>query len=238
MLVRNIISLILIATSSIGYAQEEKEYTVDDLMGKSSVSLFGKDINLRKEAYDAFLAMRKAAYNDGIEIKIASSYRNFNRQQEIWERKYITYTNKGLSPAKAIDKIIEYSTIPGTSRHHWGTEIDIIQGRRKTKLGLLNPKNFEEGGAFHELYQWMDKNASTYGFYIVYTKNKRRKGFKYEPWHYSYAPISIPMLKAYRNINLMRIYQDENFEGHEHLSPGFMQNYIRNHILDINPTLL
>ena len=33
-----------------------------------------------------------------------------------------------LEPKKAISEIIRFSTVPGTSRHHWGTDIDIIDG--------------------------------------------------------------------------------------------------------------
>ena len=97
------------------------DYTTDELMGKADVDLFGEGINLRKEAYESFLEMKKAAYADGYDIKIVSSFRDFYRQEAIWERKYIQYTeDDGMEPLEAIDKIIEYSTIPGTSRHHWG----------------------------------------------------------------------------------------------------------------------
>ena len=42
----------------------------------------------------------------------------------------------------AIDKIIEYSTLPGTSRHHWGTDIDIIDAEPPEEGDVLLPKNF------------------------------------------------------------------------------------------------
>ena len=64
--------------------------------------------------------MKKAAHADGYDIKIVSSFRDFYRQEAIWERKYIQYTeDDGMASLDAIDKIIEYSTISGTSRHHW-----------------------------------------------------------------------------------------------------------------------
>jgi len=207
-------------------------------MGKADVDLFGEGINLRKEAYESFLDMKKAAQADGIDIKIVSSFRDFYRQESIWERKYLQFTEDGMSPLDAIDKIIEYSTIPGTSRHHWGTDIDIIDGRPKSSGDVLVTEKFENNGPYVGLKQWMDKNSETFGFYLVYTDNPRRRGFKYEPWHYSYAPISIPMLTAYRKLNVLKLLQQEEFLGSEHFTTGFVKTYVQDNILDINPALL
>ena len=76
----------------------------------------------------AFSAMQAAALKDGIDIQLVSAHRSFERQQYIWEDKFVRYTAEGLSPEAAIARIIKYSTIPGTSRHHWGTDIDITDG--------------------------------------------------------------------------------------------------------------
>ncbi|WP_394751130.1 M15 family metallopeptidase [Spongiimicrobium salis] len=220
-------------------AKTQDYYTSMELMGKGDIELFGKDINLRKEAHDAYLAMKKAAFADGVFIEIVSSFRSFDRQEAIWEGKYLRYTDEdGMSPLNAIDKIIEYSTIPGTSRHHWGTDIDITDGSKKVSGDILVPEKFGEGGPFEDLKKWMDKNANSHGFYMVYTDNPKRKGFKYEPWHYSYAPLSKPMLKQFRKKNILRLLQLEDFMGCEHFTTGFVRTYIQNNILDINPQLL
>ena len=217
----------------------DPEYSLAELMGKADIELFGKDINLRKEAHDAFLEMKKAAYGDGIDLKIVSSYRSFYRQDAIWERKYLQFTEEnGLSKLAAIQKIVEYSTIPGTSRHHWGTDVDIIDGYRKVTGDVLVPEKFEGEGPFVLFKKWMDENANKFGFYLVYTNDRRRKGFKYEPWHYSYAPISIPMLEAFRKKNIFKLIMQEDLIGKEHFTSGFLKGYIQNNILDINPALL
>lgn len=215
------------------------EYSITELMGKEDIELYGEGINLRKEAHDAFIEMKKAAYLDGVNLKVVSSYRNFYRQEGIWERKYLKYTEElNMSPDDAMKKIIEYSTIPGTSRHHWGTDIDLIDGYKKTTGDVLVPEKFEEGGPFEEFKKWMDENANTYGFYLVYTNDRKRRGFKYEPWHYSYAPISKPMLKTFRRKNLVRLLQEEDIIGSEFFTSGFLKTYIVDNILDINPELL
>ena len=75
-------------------------------------------------------------------------------------------------------------------------------------------------------------------FHLVYTDVPGRRGFKYEPWHFSYAPISVPMLTEFRRKNIMQLLKDEDFYGNEHFTEGFLTNYIQDNILDINTELL
>ncbi|MDT0621250.1 M15 family metallopeptidase [Croceitalea vernalis] len=218
---------------------QEKEYSIVELMGKTDIKLYGEGINLREEAHNAFVEMKRAAYSAGFDMKIVSSFRDYYRQEAIWERKYIRYTEEdGMKPIDAIDKIIEYSTIPGTSRHHWGTDIDIIDGYPKSSGDVLVPEKFEEGGPFAPFKKWLDANSEKFGFHLVYTDSVIRRGFKYEPWHYSYAPISKPMLTQFRSKNIFRLIQNETFEGSEHFTTGFLKSYIQDNILGVNPDLL
>lgn len=231
--------MILVMTIHAAAWAQTTEYDISELMGKAELDLYGEGINLRKEAHDAFIEMKKAAYQDGIAIEIVSSYRSFDRQLAIFERKYLQYTeDDGMEPLEAIDKIIEYSTIPGTSRHHWGTDIDIIDRSKNTDGDVLVPSKFEEGGPFADLKVWMDEHAREYGFYLVYTNEAKRRGFKYEPWHYSYAPLSVPMLEIFRKKNILQLLVEEDFIGSEFLTTGFIKTYIRDNILDINRVLL
>lgn len=221
--------------STIAFGQE---YAKEELIGKDNPKLLQTNLYLQKNAYDSFLKMQEDALKEGIEIKIISGYRNFDKQKSIWERKYKLFTSQGLSPEKAIEKIIEYSTIPGTSRHHWGTDIDIIDNSKEYSGDALVPDKFHGNGPFCKLKEWLDKNANKYDFFLVYTNNANRKGFKYEPWHYSYAPISKPMLKAYKKLSVKAILQDEKLTGAEYFTDEFIEDYIRDNILDINPELL
>ena len=217
----------------------EPEYSIEELMGKADIDLLGEGINLRQEAHDAFLKMKKAAYSAGFDVKMISSYRSFEKQKAIFERKFINYTEiDNIEPVDAIDKIIEYSTIPGTSRHHWGTDIDIIDGYPRVSGDVLVPEKFEAGGSFENFKKWLDKNANSFGFYLVYTDDFFRKGFKYEPWHYSYAPLSRPMLKQFRKINIFKHLISEEFDGSEHFTTRFLKTYIQNNILGVNKELL
>jgi LAS superfamily LD-carboxypeptidase LdcB len=219
-------------------ASSQQKLTTQELMGKGSPKLFGNGYKLREEAHLAFLKLKADALKDGIKIQVVSSYRNFDHQKRIWERKYNRYINQGLTAQQSIKKIIEYSTIPGTSRHHWGTDLDIVDANVKQPSSLLNPEHFNALGPFCKLKEWMDTNAEKYGFYLVYTERNDRKGFKYEPWHYTYKPLSSTYLKQYKSLDIKTILKNDKLEGSNAFTEQFINNYISENILDINPELL
>lgn len=207
----------------------------DELIGKGDPDLKGKH-RLRKAAANAFDAMSQAALSDGFSIKVVSSYRSYDAQNRIWERKYQQFTSEGLSPTAAIEKIVEYSTIPGTSRHHWGTDLDVVPENTLQLEDELLEEHFNPGGPFHSFKLWLDKRANSFGFYEVYTPDPNRKGFKYEPWHFSYKPLSKKYLKAYQKIDIAQILRS-SLMGGQHFTDAFINQYIEQNILDINPEL-
>uniref|UniRef100_UPI002605CE87 M15 family metallopeptidase n=1 Tax=uncultured Dokdonia sp. TaxID=575653 RepID=UPI002605CE87 len=146
---------------SVAYAAiTDAQISEEDLLGKGKPILTsGIDYKLRPEAAIAFEQLKKAALKDNIQIKVISSYRDYAHQNRIWERKYNRFRESGLSPTNAIQKIIEYSTIPGTSRHHWGTDIDLIDGTPKVTGDVLVPSKFYGTGPFCKFKEWMDVHA-------------------------------------------------------------------------------
>ena len=159
-----------------------------------------KKIYLQKEAYHKFRTMHRAAQNDGIRLKILSGTRNFHSQKGIWERKWTgktklsdgTFANDLNDLKKRALKILLYSSMPSTSRHHWGTDID---------LNNLNNSYFEKGKGLRE-YQWLTQNASKYGFCQVYSdkRTESRSGYEMEKWHWSYLPIAKQYTKKYNEL--------------------------------------
>ncbi len=226
--------------SSMSHGLFQGGYTRDQLIGKGNPDIAGDSYTstMHTETAKALEKMKAAAQADGIAIEVVSAYRSFQRQKEIFEGKYKRFTQQGLSPAEAIEKIIEYSTIPGTSRHHWGTDLDLIDANAPRPESVLQEENYHGKGPYCKLKEWMDKHAESFGFYEVYTNNANRKGFAYEPWHFSYAPVSIPMLKAYKELDVKAILQEENILGHEYFTDDFIAKYRKDNILDINPELL
>lgn len=155
-----------------------------------------RPIKVLNEVNSAFTRMAKAAAKEGISLKVVSGYRPFDHQKRIWEGKYNgkrLVDGKNLAkvmpdPGERSLKILEYSSMPGTSRHHWGTDIDIND---------LENSYFSNGQGLKE-YNWLLKNAADYGFCQVYTPKKGvRTGYEEEKWHWSYMPIAKHYLNAY-----------------------------------------
>lgn len=146
------------------------------------------DIYLRSAAYAAFEQMHAAAKAEGIQLEIVSATRNFAYQKGIWERKWKRERYMGWQDLNKVQDIMQYSAMPGTSRHHWGTDID---------LNALENDWFERGEG-KAVYAWLQAHAATYGFHQTYTaKASGRTGYAEEKWHWSYLPLSGPFLEQY-----------------------------------------
>lgn len=156
-----------------------------------------QDIYLRKETYEAFERMAAAAKQDGLDLHIISATRNFNDQKNIWEAKWNgqrKVDGQNISqtipdPKQRALKILEYSSMPGSSRHHWGTDLD---------LNALDNDYFDSGTG-KKLYDWLQAHAAEYGFCQVYTPKgpNRPNGYHEERWHWSYMPLASQFLKQY-----------------------------------------
>jgi len=217
-----------------GYSQKYSEYA---LTGRGDLILVGDSFKLQKPVYEAFLKMKSAALKEGILIQAVSSYRSYNHQKNIWNRKYNKYLSEGFLPKEAIEEIIKYSTLPGTSRHHWGTDIDIIDGMVIMPKNILLEENYNAGGVYYKLKTWMDLNSEKFGFHLVYDNSLTRKGFKYEPWHYSYKKISQPMLKDFSLINLNDFFETKKLNGVKHFTEDFLGMYLNRNVFSINNQL-
>lgn len=148
------------------------------------------DAWLRREAWEAFARMAAEAKKEGITLTIVSATRTFSQQKNIWEGKWQRFAAEAPAPAARARKIMLYSSMPGTSRHHWGTDID---------LNDLNNASFEGNGRYHKMYTWLVTHAAAYGFGQPYTPKgaDRPHGYEEEKWHWSYLPLSKSFLKAY-----------------------------------------
>ena len=223
---------------SISYGQKYDEFSTKQLTGQSDIHITkNENFQLLPEVAESFKLMKKAALNNGINIKIVSSFRSFTRQKQIWNNKFIKNDSIGYSIKKNIKKIMEYSTIPGTSRHHWGTDIDIIDGNFPDEENVLVSEKFEKDGLFYKVKNWLDNNSENFGFYLTYTNDKNRKGFEFEPWHYSYKPVSVKYYRALIKTDLKKIIKSLDINGSDYFDESFIDTYIAENIMDINPDL-
>ncbi len=197
----------------------------------------------QREAAQAFLAMRDDAKKDGFDLLPFSTFRDFDMQLRIWNSKFTgkkpLYDIHGeardfdtLSEPEIIDCILNWSALPGGSRHHWGTEIDVVDGAAMPAgyRPLLLPEETQPGGLFHPLHQWLDANIATYGFFRPY--NEYRGGMYPEPWHLSYAPLSVPALGQMSEAVLARVIEGAEIHGKAAVLQR-LPEILRKHVLNI-----
>src|SRR5688572_11280452 len=155
-----------------------------------------------------FLAMRTAAAREGIDLVPFSSFRDFDRQLQIWNSKAsgereLRGADGQLLDAAALDEdakvaaILHWSALPGASRHHWGTDFDVMDAAAMPvgyRLRVL-PEEYAAGGVFARLNDWLDTHAGRFGFYRPYAT--WRGGVQPEPWHLSHAAVAQAALEQF-----------------------------------------
>jgi LAS superfamily LD-carboxypeptidase LdcB len=195
---------------------------------------------LHVRAAEALIAMRDEARGAGIDLDVVSGFRDFNRQVSLWSGKFngsrplldargIQINHADLYESALIDAILIWSALPGASRHHWGSEIDVIDtaalpaGARPQ----LTSAEFAVGGCFERLNGWLDSNMRRFGFFRPYATF--RGGVRPEPWHLSYAEVSVPALEALSLDVLREALEGADLPGRETVLarlPELYQRYV------------
>ncbi len=186
---------------------------VDVLLGKTQehlVGLEGTKHLLHREMLGDFLRLREDARAAGFELAVASAFRGYERQLSIWnakasgQRQLMDEKERPLvfdemSPTEIVFAILRWSAIPGGSRHHWGTDIDIFDEKTQPQNEVrLVPSEVTMDGPAAPLHDWLDEKIATstaHGFYRPYGTD--RGGVAPERWHLSYSPLSLSYLETY-----------------------------------------
>jgi len=162
----------------------------------------GGGVLLHPDVAEHFFSLKKNALDAGIDLEIASGFRNFDRQLLIWNRKASGQLNVldrdgqpiNMSRLTGIEKvfaILRWSALPGASRHHWGTDLDVFDARELSTDYQLQLTMDESQAMFSRLHCWLDKQIEqnmAMGFFRPYQID--RGGIAPEPWHLSYAPLA------------------------------------------------
>lgn len=159
-------------------------------------------VELDPEAGAALKRLADRAEAAGLSLAVASGYRDYARQLTIFNGKVRgqrrVYDDDGavVPPPESPDlawlhTILRFSALPGTSRHHWGTDFDVWSpGAVQAGYVLqLTPAEYANGGVFGELSNWLGDliaRDDAEGFYRPYDID--RGGVAPEPWHLSYRP--------------------------------------------------
>lgn len=131
-----------------------------------------------KVAYDKWLEMKSDADSIGLTIFIASGYRSFGYQEDLYN-KYLNQDGKKLADT--------YSARAGHSEHQSGLSFDL--------------NSIDSSFAATNEGKWVADNAYLYGFIIRFPKDKSDEtGYKYEPWHLRYVGLELAK-KLYNNGN-------------------------------------
>ena len=202
-------------------------------------------VRLHAGAIDAVSALRVAAAGAGHELEIVSSFRDFARQSGIWNRKFrgeqAVYDRGGqplevaaMSGPERVRAILIWSGVPGSSRHHWGTDFDVMD--RAAVMPDYRPQltvaEYTGSGPFVRLNEWLAANLGNYGFFRPYRTD--RGGVSPEPWHLSYAPLSVPTLQALTLEVLTEAIEESDIEGREHVLAQLPDIYDR-YVVSIDP---
>lgn len=181
--------------------------TAEQLTGRSESHLCNMACghSLQAEAALAFTQLQRDARDAGFDLAIVSAFRSFERQLTIWNGKAsgqkLIHDDSGsplsineMSTNELVHAIMRFSALPGTSRHHWGSDIDVYdQAAVKGDYAVqLVPAEVAAGGVFDPMHCWLDERIAvdeSYGFFRPYAGDNG--GVAVERWHLSYAPLSL-----------------------------------------------
>lgn len=155
---------------------------------------------------EPFRQLRVAAADSGFDVSILSGFRSFGKQLAIWNRKArgevaVLDSNaapldiRRLTDVELMFAILRWSALPGASRHHWGTDLDVFDAAARPagyEIELV-PTEYDAEGMFSPFSVWLDEriaNGTSGGFFRPYDQD--RNGVAPERWHISYAQIAVP----------------------------------------------
>ncbi len=200
-----------------------------DISGKSESHLIDTGIGknrLQKETFENYLLLKDAAFQAGFEMYIASSFRSYEAQLRIWNEKATgkrelmdregnILEHGKLNDDQILESILHWSAIPGCSRHHWGTDLDVFDKSScpENYHVMLTPD--ECNGIFRPFHQWLTEiieTNSSFGFYRPYEKDLG--GVAPEPWHISYRPSSSECEKLFNFAFFEQMISNPKLELH------------------------
>ena len=120
----------------------------EDLV-EAGLDYYGRKQKLASKANEAWINMRSAAKNEGLNIQIVSGFRSIEYQCNL-------ITSK-LEKGETIQQILRVNAIPGYSEHHTGRAIDLHAGQGKPL-----DETFEKEPAFF----WLVQSAKKFNFFL------------------------------------------------------------------------
>jgi len=190
-------------------------------------------IQLHRKAIGPLSLLAADAERAGFSLKVCSGFRSFAKQLRIWNEKATGIRPvlgddgkpadlTGLNTREILHAILRWSALPGASRHHWGSDFDVFDGAAMTAGYELQLTLHESRTIFAPFHEWLDRHMSAHGFFRPYPKDSGGVGA--EPWHLSYAPLSLEYQKNHSEKILRELLERSDIE-------------LKNEILDQLPNI-
>ena len=176
-----------------------------------------------REIVDDLQALSNEAKANGFELRVESAYRSFEKQLSIWNRKargeLKLLNEKGEPMERPKDEeelmyaILTWSALPGASRHHLGTDIDVVDGAACPEGYEVELTPAECSGMFAKVHAFLTsrmESGSSFGFSRVFIPGRGK--IKPEGWHIAHLPTSRKRLEHFSLDTLRSIYERSDME--------------------------
>jgi LAS superfamily LD-carboxypeptidase LdcB len=176
-----------------------------------------------REIVDDLRALSKDAAANGFELRIESAYRSFEKQLSIWNRKargeLTLLSAEGVPMERPTDEeelmyaILTWSALPGASRHHLGTDIDVVDGAACPEGYEVQLTPAECEGLFAKFHAFLTARVEAgdaHGFSRVFVPGRGK--IRPEGWHIAHLPTSRKRLEHFSLDVLRGIYERSDME--------------------------
>ena len=144
-----------------------------------SLTILANGMEVDRRCYQDLQEMLAACEGAGLEPSICSGYRTLEYQQGLFDDKIRRLQEEGMSPEQARSEAATVVAVPGTSEHHLGLALDIVDAG----YPFLTEEQEET-----PVQKWLIENSWKYGFILRYPSGKSDiTGIIYEPWRYRYV---------------------------------------------------
>lgn len=198
-------------------------------------------LRLHPDTAAAFLQLAAKAKVQGIDLRLVSAWRGFAHQARIWQAKWRGERNVYDAQSRVVDlaqlsmtekaqAILLYSALPGTSRHHWGSDLDwydaaAVPADYRPQLLVEEYQH----GPFQRAADFIAAHATDVGFYAPYATYQG--GVAPEPWHLSFIPLARCCATQLTPSAVQQALLQSELDEKEHLIqlvPEIFRRYVQN----------
>lgn len=209
-----------------------------------SVQVRAKSFLLNQAIAQDFGQLVSAAKDAGFDLSIASSFRDYHRQAGIFAAKFegkraiLDSNSQVLDPSTLSDKeklyaILRWSALPGASRHHFGTDLDVYAANCLPEGVNLQLEPWEyQTGHQKEFAAWLHQAMPEFGFFLPYASD--RGGVAVEPWHISHVQTASRLQRIVTPGLLAQTWKQHPFSGSD-IALNYIEDIYQRFIINITP---